>query len=1004
MKKQLGFIVYVFTMFFYSLVAQNSHQDHVVLQWYTKGVSAFEEENYILAKTYFNHLETNAYQVKTSTVYQLLISLMLKENNAEEKTIQFLETHPNSIHSTTLTLALANYFFNKKQTQTALKWFDTIDVKALSTEQETNYHYKLAFANYKAASYGEAKQHLLALSQTGAYKEESHYYLANIAVQTQDYDTALHYFNSIKGVSKFKKEIDYQTLVILYQKKEYKKVVQLGKQIFNNAIGFEKSEMAKIIGESYFYLEEYDQAIKYLSLFKGRNQRYTETDSYFLGYAYYQEENYGLAIENFNKITTQKSKVVQHAHYYLADCYLKLNKKYQALNAFKNASEMNFDTDIQQDAYLNYAKLSYDIGNPYRSSSEVLQDFVNVYPNAVETTEIKGLIINAYLQFKDYDGAIAYYKNQNILKDNQYQQVLLAKGLELFVDYQYKDALTYFTEVSNLYKSETTRTRALFWKAETFMELDNFEEASYYYASFLKKNNSKELDEYSEALYGYSYSLFQQKKYTEALRYYTTYLTTNDADIYKKNNTLLRIADCHYVSKDYWKALENYNKVIAAKGSQADYAMYQKALSYGFLGRNEQKINALKELQKNFKRSTYLDDSYSQLGALYARQNKEDLALKAYDVLLEEYPKSPLVAKTMLKKGLIYFNAEQNQNAIRVLKKVVHKYPGTSEAVQSVKIAEQIYKEIDQVDVYAKWVKKLDFVNVLDLDIDKTMFEAVESRYLQNKWEATIASGKKYLENFPNGVHALVVHYYLGESYYAFNQKQKAIPHYKSVLEKNTNEYTEVSVNKLSQIYLENKQWNLASPLLQKLEKEAVNDQSVIYAQSNLMKYYFINKKYLQVLEYTSKVLENTKSSEQAIQDAYIFGARSAVVLKQLDKAKEYYKELETLGKGEVLAEASYYKAFWLFLEKEHEQSNEQVEVLANQYQNYKYWGVKGLLLMAQNFHELKDNFQAIFILKNVIENAQEFSDVIQEATLLKEKYEPETTLEKEEKKTTTEN
>ena len=36
---------------------------------------------------------------------------------------------------------------------------------------------------------------------------------------------------------------------------------------------------------------------------------------------------------------------------------------------------MNFDFEIKEDAYLNYAKLSYRIGNSYKEPSLFLNDF-----------------------------------------------------------------------------------------------------------------------------------------------------------------------------------------------------------------------------------------------------------------------------------------------------------------------------------------------------------------------------------------------------------------------------------------------------------------------------------------------------------------------------------------------------------------------------------------------------------------------------------------------------
>ncbi|MEN8765950.1 MAG: hypothetical protein ABF273_09955, partial [Wenyingzhuangia sp.] len=59
----------------------------------------------------------------------------------------------------------------------------------------------------------------------------------------------------------------------------------------------------------------------------------------------------------------------------------------------------------------------------------------------------------------------------------------------------------------------------------------------------------------------------------------------------------------------------------------------------------------------------------------------------------------------------------------------------------------------------------------------------------------------------------------------------------------------------------------------------------------------------------------------------------------------------------------------------------------AREFQGYKYWGVRGLLLMAKNFHALKDDFQANFILNNLIKNATEFKEIMQETQRLLLEY-----------------
>jgi hypothetical protein len=58
------------------------------------------------------------------------------------------------------------------------------------------------------------------------------------------------------------------------------------------------------------------------------------------------------------------------------------------------------------------------------------------------------------------------------------------------------------------------------------------------------------------------------------------------------------------------------------------------------------------------------------------------------------------------------------------------------------------------------------------------------------------------------------------------------------------------------------------------------------------------------------------------------------------------------------------------------------VQKLAKDYSGYKYFGAKGLIVMAKNFYGLKDSFQATYILESVIKNFASYQDVVEEAQL----------------------
>jgi hypothetical protein len=108
--------------------------------------------------------------------------------------------------------------------------------------------------------------------------------------------------------------------------------------------------------------------------------------------------------------------------------------------------------------------------------------------------------------------------------------------------------------------------------------------------------------------------------------------------------------------------------------------------------------------------------------------------------------------------------------------------------------------------------------------------------------------------------------------------------------------------------------------------------------------------------------------------------ARSAMKANDAVKARAAYAKLLTIAKGELAAEALYYDAYFKNADGKFEASNTAIQKLTKDYSGYKYFGAKGLVVMAKNFYGMKDAFQANYILESVIKNFSDFSDVIEEA------------------------
>ena len=981
-------LLYSLPLWGLSLSAQQSTIYTHQLKDYDKAVTLFNDKQYQAAQILFEKTKSDNQDmdVQADCAYYIAISaIKLNQKNADALMEDFVADYPTSTKQNQGYVEVAGYHFSQGRYKDALEWYDKVDESSLTGADRDRYNFQKGYSYFNAGDKKQADKYLDKVKNSKQYGSQAKYYLGFIAYEGDDYKKATQYFESVEveDKAKYSDKMSYFQADMNFKQGNFKKAIEVGVPQLPKSDANEKSELSKIIGESYFNLGQYDKAIPYLKAYRGTKGKWNNTDFYQLGYAYYKQGDYESAIAEFNKIISGNDSVAQNAYYHLGESYLKTNKKQQALNAFKNASEMEFDAKIQEDAYLNYAKLSYEIGNPYQSVPGVLGSFIEKYPASPFKQEVQTLLINSYITSKNYKEALTLLeKNKSPENRAAYQKVTFYRGMELYTDGNYQEAIGLFKKSMAEQRDPRITARATFWKAETEYVLDQFNEALISFKQFMGFAEAKTTPEYKHINYNIAYTYFKLKEYEQAAKYFNDYVaqpSTKD-DTVRLNDAYLRLGDSQFVSGKYWPAMEAYNKAIEMKGIDADYAFFQKAISYGFVARNEKKIEDLTKFIQTYPKSQYADDALYELGNTYVTEKQTAKAIQAYDRLLAEYKSSSYTSRAIMRQALIYYNAEQDDKALAKFKEVVSKFPNTPEAMEAVTTARLIYVDNGRTDEYAAWIKTLDFVDVSDADLDNTAFEAAEKQYLQNNNKGAISALSGYVAKFPNGISALKANFYLAQSYYAEGLESNAIPNYEFVISKSRSEFTEQALARLAEIYLKKNDYAKATPVLKQLETEADYPQNKTFAQSNLMKSYYEQKDYPNAVIYAEKVLANTKTEDRVKSDAQIIVARSAIKSNDEVKAKAAYAKLLTIAKGELAAEALYYDAYFKNKEGKYDASNTTVQKLSKDYSGYKYFGAKGLVVMAKNFYGLKDSYQATYILESVIKNFTAYQDVVQEA------------------------
>jgi tetratricopeptide (TPR) repeat protein len=957
---------------------------------YNRAKELYNDWQYLSAMTLFKKVKeknTNLEITSDCAYFIANCALKLEQENGETLMEDFIKNYPNSNKKSNAYQDVANFYFANGKYRDALIWFEKMDYSNLERTEMERFNFMKGYCYFSQKNVKEATPLFEKVINSKTYGSQAKYYLGFMEYEVDNYKKANTYFEAVEDEKKYKEKMAYFQADMNFKLGNFQKAIDLGKDALKKADASEKSELNKIIGESYFNLKKYAEAIPYLEQYKGKKGKWNNTDFYLMGYSYYKQNDYENAINQFNKIISGNDYVAQNAYYHLGESYMKSDRKQEAFNAFKNASEMDFDLKIQEDAYYNYAKISYEIGNPYTSVPEVLNNFMTKYPKNVNNSEIEQLLINSFVTAKNYkDALILLEKNKTAINKETYQKVLFYRGMELYTDSFYTESLALFKKSIIENKNAIIFSRSTFWQAETEYILEQFDNAVLHFNSFLSLPESKNTTEFKNVNYHLGYTYFKLKKYDNAISQFDQYIKTNPVDKAKLNDAILRMADAQFVTAKYWPAMESYNKVIGFKLIDTDYATFQKAICNGFINKTDTKIEELNAFLKNYPKSKYRNDALFELANTYTNVDKSALALATFDQLITEQKNGIYTSKALLRQGLIYSNTQKLDLALTKFKKVTADFPKTEDALEAVTAAKEIYVNTGRVDEYATWVRTLDFVNVSNAELDNTTYEAAERQYEMNNYKAASSGFINYTKNFPNGIHSLKANFYTAQLYFGDNQANKSIVHYQFVINQPASEYTEQSLARLCEIHLKNNDNKNAISVLKRLEIEGNFPQNISYAQSNLMRAYYEEKDYGNALIYTEKILNNPKIDEKLKFDAQIIIARSAIKTNDETKAKNAYSKL-IKAKGELGAEAHYYDAYFKNKEGKYDASNKVISKINKDFQGYKYFGVKALLIMAKNQYGLKDSYSAIYILENIIKNFAEYKDVSEEAQTLLDTY-----------------
>ncbi|MGB1248514.1 MAG: tetratricopeptide repeat protein, partial [Chitinophagales bacterium] len=722
----------------------------------------------------------------------------------------------------------------------------------------------------------------------------------------------------------------------------------------------------------------------------------SKEEMYQLAYAQYQSEDYTNAIDNLIELNViEDDSLGQNAMYVLGDCYLKTVQNELAKDAFFSASNTNHDIFVQEMAHFQYAKLCYEL-DYMNTAINSLTDYLEKYPQSAQANEAGGILSAALLETKNYAKAIEILETYNVSGPSvkkTYQSITLFRAIELFNDNQYVDAMAMLNKSLEQPVDNDLHGLATFLKANLFFEKEQYSDAISYFNQFLQfdiEDNSA-LSWANPALANYytAYAYFKQKNYTQASTYFEQAISklkssTKENEQRILQDTYLRNADCLLMIKSYSKALTYYDKVINDNSRHTEYALVQKSVIYGLQGEYNSKIATLNNLKSQYPNSNYVDFALFELGNTYIEAGQKQQAINSFNTLINDHKGSKYIPEAWLKLGLTYFNSGNENQALTSYKRVVQDFPNSEEAKEALVALEDLYVYLGRPSDYIDFVQNQTGISISVSKQDSLMFQVAEEKYMQGDCAKAISALNEYLDLFPAGYFNLTAHYYRADCHYKAQNYTAAYPDYKSVLQKGLSKYYEKSLVKATYIAYEiNGDVQEANYLYNDLYNSASVSSNRDIAIIGLMRTYFKLQSYNEVLNYANQVLDNSEMNEEVKTEALFYKAKSLFETKSYYQAEMAFATLvQDIEISQIKAEAAYHIAKIQYINGQYQVSLDNCFNLKNEYASYQYWVVKIFILMADNYVELDNLFQAKATLQSIVDNYRGDQALVDEARL----------------------
>ena len=913
-------------------------------------------------------------------------SYELKSPDCIKQLEGYLEQYPDSRYANRVQSLIASAYFFQEKYPEAIACFKGCQFDLLADSERDACTLRMGTAYLKMGNLQEAAVWFSILKEVSSeYHIDAVYHLAYIDYVQKQYDKALQGFREAGESSKYAALSPYYIADIHLVRGNYQQARQIASTYLEAYPRQEKAiEMKRICGEACYGLKQYAAAIDYLSAYRSETEEHAERNSlYKLGMSFFYTGVYSEAAAALGEVTTVQGALTQNAYLHMGLAYLQLKERNRARMAFEQASAMNYDRDIKEQAFYNYALCIHETSySPFAESVTVFERFLNEFPNSVYTEKVNDYLIEVYMNTRSYMAALNSIAKisrpgNRILEAKQ--KLLFRLGTQAFAQAAFENAIEYFSQSLQLRRyNQQTQADAYYWRGESKYRLEQYGAAASDYRQYLEFAPDRRSTEYGLALYNLGYTAFKQKQYDKALTWFTRCAESgirleNDvvADVYN------RMGDCNFYARRFDAADAQYAQASGYSMSLSDYSLFQQSIIKGLQREYGKKIELLNRLITGFPESQYLDDALYEQGRAFVQLEDNDNAVKRYSLLVQRYPESPLSRRAANEIGLLYYQNDKYNEAIAAYKKVISTYPGSEEARLAQRDLKSIYIDLNRVDDYMAFVSTIPGGANFDVnERDSLTYVAAERVYMRGNITEAKNSFVRYLQSFPQGAFSVDAHYYLGLIDYNEKNYTGAVSHLDKVVEYPDNKFSGEAMAMCADIAYREKEYEKSLGLYKRMADRAVSQEERVTARTGAMRSAWMVKDCQEIISVASGLIAESKLAPELANEAHYYRAKALLAEGQNKEAAGDLAVLAKDTRNVYGAEAKYLLAQLYFDNGETGKAEKEVLDYIEVSTPHAYWLARSFVLLSDVYMKLGRNLDAKQYLLSLQQNYQADDDI----------------------------